>query len=458
MVRLGALLLGSLAVSAPYMLRAQALVPAGETSSVLKPVEVDAEGTGPSRDAAISKALANALAQETGVDISQVNVAGTLQGNAAADIASTETSNVGPAGHPAPNTVKQDDKSGHASLDAQVSVNAVASGSGGHVVRYSVLNVAAEPAGGFTARVHAVLAIYRRQAGAADNRKRIAVADFTVDAATGLAQALRDQLVVDLVQSHRFTVVDRAHDDAYQNEIDAIQSGNAAPEERSRAGQMLGADYVLVGKLHVTGARTTGSASRSESHTLELTGEVVTNRTASTLHTIPGSAAAEFELIDVATREIKQADRATVTGAGVDALAQHITDDLLTTIYPPRLVKADDPEALMINQGGEGMRTGQRFRLMAEGQELFDPYTHESLGRTEQLLGIVEVTEVGARMSTARLVTGGLPAPGLSTVLRPEKVAAEPKIAAVHRHGVLRRAAAISPAAPDTGLKLPFDR
>ena len=326
------------------------------------------------------------------------------------------------------------------------------------MVRYSVVSVQADQGGGFTAHVHAVLAIYRRQASAADNRKRIAIADFVTDAKTGLGQALHDQLVIDLTQSRRFAVVDRAHDDAYQSEIAAMQSSDAAPEEKSRVGQMLGADFVLVGKLHVTGARVTGAAARTESHTLELTGEVVSHTTASTLHTVPGSATAEFELMEVATREIKMADRAAITGAGVEALAQHITDSLLTTIYPPRLVKADDPEALIINQGGEGMHAGQHFRLMAEGQELFDPYTHESLGKTEKQFGVIEVTDVSARMSNARLISGDLPAAGVPTVLRPEKQVVEAKAAPAKRHVALRHAVATQPQTePDTGFRLPGD-
>jgi curli biogenesis system outer membrane secretion channel CsgG len=453
------LLTAALCFGLPSYAYAQALTPAGESTADIKPVETDSEGSGPSRDAAIAKALANALAQETGVDVGQANASVSVQGTETSNSTSNETKDSGLSSLlPGSMKGKQDDKSGTAAINGQVAANAVFSTSGGHVVRYSVLSVQADQGGGFTARVHAVLAIYRRQASAADNRKRIAIADFATDAKTGLGQALHDQLVIDLTQSRRFAVVDRAHDDAYQNEISAIQSGDAAPEEKSRAGQMLGADFVLVGKLHVVGARVTGSAARTESHTLELTGEVVSHTTASTLHTVPGAAMAEFELMEVATREIKLADRAAITGAGVETLAQHITDVLLTTIYPPRLVKADDPEGLIINQGGEGIHAGEHFRLMAEGQELFDPYTHESLGKTEKELGVIEVTDVSARMSTARLISGDLPAAGVTTVLRPEKRVAEAKAVATKRRVAVRRAAAAGPQSePDTGFRLPAD-
>jgi curli biogenesis system outer membrane secretion channel CsgG len=458
-IRFGLLVAGALICAMPQRGSAQTLIPAGENTAAIKPVEVDCEGSGPSRDAAIAKALANALAQETGTDVGQATGSLSVQGNATTQSTSHETKTSGMSSLlPGSMRGKQDDKSGSEAVNAQVAANAVVSSSGGHVVRYNVLSVQADPAGGFVARVHAVLAIYRREASAGDNRKRIAIADFVSDASTGLGQALHDQLVIDLTQSRRFAVVDRAHDAAYQDEIAAMQSNDAAPGERSRVGQMLGADFVLLGKLHVVGARVAGTAARTESHTLELTGEVVSHTTASTLHTIPGSASAEFELMDVATREIKMADRATITGAGVDALAQHIADELLTTIYPPRLVKADDPQDLIINQGGEGMHTGQRFRLMAEGQELFDPYTHESLGKTERQLGVIEVTDVGPRMSTARLIDGALPPSGVASVLRAEKPAMEAQAAAPRRRPAVRRAMAVAPPPQaDTGLKLPFD-
>jgi TolB-like protein len=446
-----ALLLLAAAAAAQAQTGAPAPVAPGESTSSFRAVEVDAEGTGPSRDAAIDKALANALRQETGTTVTTET--GSLSVDAGLRTAERSegaaTVGVGGASHPV--AERGAGVAAESTLQGKGAETATVSGTAGRILRYSVISVSAAPEGGFVARVHATLELARREGGSGDSRKRLAIAGFASDKPTPLAQALHDQLVIDLTQSRRFAVVDREHDSAWQSEIDTVRSGDAAPAERARAGQVLGADFLLLGTLHVIGSRTTGSAARTDSHVLELTGEVVTHRTASTLRTLPGSATAEFELMEVGTRQVLLADRSTVTGSNVEALAERISGALIEAIYPARLVKTDDPQALVLNEGGAMVHVGQRFRIMAEGTEMFDPYTHESLGRQERQAGEIEVSEVGPRMSTARLVTGAVPEGG--GVLRPE---APPPAPPPAPRRVVRRAAA-PPPEPDHGVRLPFD-
>jgi len=56
---------------------------------------------------------------------------------------------------------------------------------------------------------------------------------------------------------------------------------------------------------------------------------------------------------------------------------------------------------------------------MALGDELFDPYTRESLGQVEQEIGVVEVMRVDPRVSYARLIAGRMPVDGQEVLLRP---------------------------------------
>ncbi len=446
-----------------YCQAAPGAVAPGEQSADFKAVEVDSEGSGASPDAAIAKALSNAVAEQTGVSVGAATLSGSVNATVTESTQSNSTSNSGMSGVLPPSMrVRQDGKTKTDSLNGQGAVGAVLSSSGGRVVRYHVISVTAAPGGGFTAKVHAVLELFARQAGVADSRKRIAISSFAMDdprrGSGVIGQALHDQLVIDLTQSRRFAVVDRADDADYQQEMALVNSGDAAPAERAHAGQVLGADFILTGKLHEIGSRTTGHAASTSSSTIELTGEVVSHTTASTLHTVAGSATASYELIEVATRQIIMADRSTVSGNEVTALAQRMTDTLLNTIYPPRLIKADDPNDLIINEGGTLLHAGQHFRLMIEGEEMFDPYTHESLGKTERQGGVVEVVDVEPRMSHARLVAGDLPATALAAVLRPvaELQAAPPAVR--HKVGMRRTVARPAPAdASSGGLRLPFD-
>jgi hypothetical protein len=149
------------------------------------------------------------------------------------------------------------------------------------------------------------------------------------------------------------------------------------------------------------------------------------------------------------------ADRATVTGDSVEALAQHITDELIDTIYPPRLISSDNPESLIISQGGSAMHPGQRFRMMQQGTEMFDPYTHESLGRVEHEAGMIEITDVRPRMSYAKLVDGAVP-PGANIVLRSLPVP-PPTPEPIVRRAIHHRTAGEPSDDAQGGVRLPGD-
>jgi len=290
---------------------APALAVAGEAAADLAPVEVDAEGSGPTRQAAIDRALSAALEQATGVSVLTTSTTSNLDLTGRAAVRTGSASSADAASMIVGPPAKTDSR--HASLDIGTATNEgkVVKASAGHIVSYKIISVESELGGGFTAKIHIQLEIVKRRTTAADLRRRVTVSGFVGDRDDGMADTLHNQLLMDLTQSRRFTVVDRSHDNDYQHEMALVGSAEASPTERQRAGQVLGADYMLTGKLRVRGSRTTGASAVTTYTTLGLTGEVVGNTTASTLRTAAGSMLAEFELIDVATRQIVLADRLT---------------------------------------------------------------------------------------------------------------------------------------------------
>jgi curli biogenesis system outer membrane secretion channel CsgG len=381
------------------------------------PVEVDASGDGTTREEAVAHALASAVAQVSGAALSAVqSVSTNLSANASDDGGTV--------------TLSQEEQSGIQSV------------SGGFVRSYRIEAVEPSGPGQVTARLHVTVEMFKAKTSGAENRRRIAVAAF-VDGAGGRANgaALRDRITADLVQGRKFAVVDRSNDAAYNAEMALLQAGDAPLTERVGVGQVIGADYVVVGKLRTT------AATHSE-RTIALTGEVVVSTT-------PGSMAVDFQVIEIATRQVSWAGSA--HGSGLDQLAGSVVDDIMQAIYPIRLIRFDDPSSLILNQGGGTLRTGQRFRAFALGEALVDPYTNEPLGQAEQQVGVIEVTRVDTKLSYARVVSGKLPLPGgdppVQIVLRP--VAAE--VAAPRRvpsSGQMRQGQ--GPAS--TVVKLPFDK
>ncbi len=69
---------------------------------------------------------------------------------------------------------------------------------------------------------------------------------------------------------------------------------------------------------------------------------------------------------------------------------------------------------IVINRGrGGGVRQGMMFEIFAaEGEEVWDPDTGETLGTVEDVKAKAEVTEVQDRLSIARLLTPESPLGG----------------------------------------------
>jgi TolB-like protein len=314
-------------------------------------------------------------------------------------------------------------------------LEAISRKAGGTIRSYRITSMTPAPEGGFVAQVAVEIEVFRAKGLGNESRRRIAVAPF--DGAGALGPQLRDSLLAYLTQTRRFAVVDRANNQAYVSEMALVSSESAAPSERARTGQVIGADYIVTGKLHVVASRTTEQV-------IDLTGEHVQ-------HTTAGSAVAEFQVIEIATRQIKWAGGISMPSEGNPSLiAAHIGEDIVQAIYPMRLIKFDDPQALVVNEGGLGLHRGQRLRAMLLGEALVDPYTHESLGQTEQEIGVIEISEVQPKVSYARLVSGRLPGANQEVVLRALTQSPTPA----------QRRPRSSPAnmAPAGGVRLPFDR
>ena len=65
------------------------------------------------------------------------------------------------------------------------------------------------------------------------------------------------------------------------------------------------------------------------------------------------------------------------------------------------VVKIIDPYTIAINRGSEhGIRIGMRYLVYNEGEELFDPETHESLGRLELICGVGVIAHVQPKLAT----------------------------------------------------------
>lgn len=252
-------------------------------------------------------------------------------------------------------------------------------------------------------------------------RLRLAFSDFGYARSQGdsakAASAARDaqqRLAAYLTQTRRFAIIDRQNMDRTQAELNLIQGGDFKVEEMARLGNKVGADYMVVGDVTKADTRTTKQV-------MQTTGKTFTKTTS--------NLSISIRIIDIATSQVKFADQFDLTDeTSLDVLASDMSREMgefiLNAIYPVRIVAVNGDE-ITLGQGGRTIQSGRSYNLIKLGERIYDPYTKESLGRHETIVGTVNITSVQAKTSTAKIARlGGITSDELSQIdliVRPTK-------------------------------------
>ncbi len=364
---------------------AVAVLLASARPAMAETLTVEAQGVGATRQEAVAAGLVSALEQVTGVRLE------------AARRAQQSLSSVIDEGS-ARTTVSE----GFQQEIRQAS---------GGVVRSYQIHAVEEEGRGFLARLTVSVERFAAPGLPTQDRRRLVTMppQNLAGAQPADVAALRDAITSYFVQTRRFAVLDRENEAAYRSEMALLRSADVPLAETVRIGQMLGADYMLLTKLRRL-------ESFSNERTLPVTGERVVNAgTAIVL---------DFSILDVATRQIKwagqagveaQGDVAAALAAGAAALGEKVTSG----IFPLRVLQVTAGRYVTINQGGDTVRVGQTYTANFLGDEMFDPYTKEPLGRAETHVATIRVMRVDPKLSYGELIAGALP-DGADLILRAE--------------------------------------
>lgn len=302
-----------------------------------------------------------------------------------------------------------------ASLTSDAYMQTIKEQTGGAVLSYVISSSRKDESGIWTVTAISKVAKYERSAEA--KRKRIAIVPFraTIRDLSFNGQRMAQQEVVrqlsqalssPLVQSAKFTVLDREFESELGSELEKIQSGNIAKDDYARLGQKLITDYLLVGVIDDF------RFIRNE-RAMRLSGtKIVTNEAV---------AAVSFRLVEVATGQAVMSDSVRVrldnaalqakgSTAGKEMLGQigsAISDKIIDQVYPPSVI-AVEGQRVVIGQGGNTFREGEVINLYRVGKEMFDPYTKESLGRQEKFCCTAKIGRVTPKSSYAEVQEPGI--------------------------------------------------
>ena len=304
--------------------------------------------------------------------------------------------------------------------------NEIKSKTKGVVESYNLISSGKDTTGLY--RVKLSVSVLKFKPSKSANRKRIAVLPLQarnnccrVGATSINGDALGPELTAAvsayLVQTRKFTVLDRAYEDQASSERDRLSGPNVPITELAKLGQSLVADYVLVGTIN-------NIFLREQERKMSTVDRVIKS--------IQGNVAISYRIVDVPTGQVKFAetynkrisgeiknldDPAQASLEAAQLTANNIGLKILEAIYP-FVIESIDGDKVTIGTGGDVMQVGQQFRLIQYGEKVRDSYTKESLGKKETIIGMVEITEVTPKMSYAKIINSSVQ--DLTSIFKPK--------------------------------------
>jgi curli biogenesis system outer membrane secretion channel CsgG len=272
-----------------------------------------------------------------------------------------------------------------------------------------------------------------------------------------LADKLSQKITTALTQTNKFAVLDREHIQEYLHEQKVLF--NTAPiEEQARIGQVLGADYMLVGTITEAGLRIKHS-----------TNEAIAGVN---FKEYRADFAFDYRVIVASSRQVKFSDSVRLR-LETDEVKQLVTkweptdldykelvDNLIAKaaaevvnklsdrLYPPRIASIEADGKVIIDQGGDRLVTGTLLDVFKADKQIADADTNEIIGSTETLIATIRIDKVAPVLSYCSVVSGDASQLARGLICRTKSLpAGEPE---GMKSNVERT--------PQGGVKLPFDK
>jgi curli biogenesis system outer membrane secretion channel CsgG len=233
-----------------------------------------------------------------------------------------------------------------------------------------------------------------------------------------LGEAAADVFVTALMDTGKFSIIERDKVDIVLAEQDFGASGRITPQTAARIGKMLGVDLLLTGSVSQFSIRRTGGGIRGvgvgvttgkvvlQSRLVNTTtGEIVVAAEEENKKTLIG---ARFKSINF-RQNFDYGMANEIMHPAVEKMVGKIvqkTSGMSSTAHSGRVIKTSGNK-VWINLGADsGVRVGDEFEVVRKGEELIDPDTGLSLGAEEEKVGTIVVTEVKEKYAIATIQSG----------------------------------------------------
>ena len=346
----------------------------------IKYIDTTAKGTGETFEIALKKAFNRAVSKVNGVSVESESVLKTID--------KSVTTNEG--------------SSASLTRDLQQTINEKTKGS---IKTFEILSESKDSNGLINIEIKATIAKFALSKSA--KRKRIAVVPFRLNVGRvdlenfspdDFRELLNQKFSTYLVQTRKFTVLDREFDQEIKGEL-ANLAGSDNIEDQVKIGQALFADYIVVGRVD--------NLEIKEVEKKFLTSEKIIKKTMGILNF-------SYRIIDVPTTQIKYSSSVSLEVNLKkqnqplvylsDMTAQNAGVEVMYAIYPI-LVEKIEGDLLYLGQGGNQIKLNDQYSLYERSDEkIKDSYTGETLGNVETKVGLVEIIDSNSKFSVAKII------------------------------------------------------
>lgn len=271
----------------------------------------------------------------------------------------------------------------------------------GGVKSYKILKKTKNKQGWDQVEVESEVAIFDLPQEA--KRTRIAVFPLRVFDVQGDKEKLKRRISQEinnyLVQTRKFTVLDRNYIEEISKEKQSILDGKTPAIEMAKIGNEISADFIFVGSIEDFKVK--------EKIIKILTADKEIKRKSVEINL-------NYRLLDVATKQIyytntikynlRVKDNNDSPESEVSSpVAKKIGEEILFSIYPVLVEKYVNNE-LYLGQGGNQFKKDDTYEIFEKGEKIIDSYTKEVLGNVETLKGKVKITQVTSNYTKAKFV------------------------------------------------------
>jgi curli biogenesis system outer membrane secretion channel CsgG len=227
-----------------------------------------------------------------------------------------------------------------------------------------------------------------------------------------ISQSLDSQLISSINSTHKFQIVARSDFDAILKELSFSGSGMVDAKSVSQMSHISGVKYLLVvtindyqDRMETASFSAIGEQAQRRHVTVSAVANIYATETGKLLDSVnvpADDADARNNPAYIHESGTEWADNLPVALAGL--LADKIAHGVMDALYPAKVV-AKTGNQITINRGdGTGVAPGQIWWVYHTGEEMFDPDTHESLGKEEVRIGQATITEVKPKTAVAELM------------------------------------------------------